>query len=80
MSEVFDPNEWITSKEAAEISGFTQAYFRILVKRRRVKSVKRGNTLFFQKNDILEFLAQQDLMGRKKFTPLKHRATSEMPQ
>jgi len=36
-----NPTEWITTKEAAELTGYTPAYFRQLIKRGRLQARKR---------------------------------------
>jgi len=42
VTESFNPTEWITTKEAAELTGYTMARFRQLAKAETVEAQKRG--------------------------------------
>jgi hypothetical protein len=42
VTETFNPTEWITTKEAAELTGYTMARFRQLAKAEAVEAQKRG--------------------------------------
>jgi excisionase family DNA binding protein len=42
MTDDFNPTEWITTKEAAKLTGYTAAYFRQLIARGRLEAGKIG--------------------------------------
>ena len=49
-----DVTEWITTKEAAELTGYTPAYFRQLILRGRLGAEKRGRDWFLDKREVME--------------------------
>lgn len=51
MTDDFNPVEWITTKEAAELTGYADAYIRQLIGRGRLKAKKRGRDWFLSKAD-----------------------------
>ena len=42
MTEGFNPTEWITTKEAAELTGYTPSYIREAISRGRLDAQKIG--------------------------------------
>ncbi|NLF03352.1 MAG: excisionase family DNA-binding protein [Anaerolineales bacterium] len=69
MTDDFNPKEWITTHEAAELTGYTAAYFRQLLLRGRLRGQKRGRDWFLDKQEVLDFAAQMRGLGPAKYDP-----------
>ncbi|MFP4394728.1 MAG: helix-turn-helix domain-containing protein [Anaerolineales bacterium] len=68
--KTFDPIQWITTGEAAELTGYTAAYFRQLIQRGKLHSVeKRGRDWFLDKAEVLAYKAKMKDLGSAKFDP-----------
>jgi excisionase family DNA binding protein len=65
----FDPIEWITTGEAAELTGYATAYIRQLIKRGRLKAKKRGRDWFLDKAEVLAYVEKMTRLGDEKFNP-----------
>jgi excisionase family DNA binding protein len=52
MSDNFNPTEFITTKEAAELTGYDDAHIRRLVGGGRLPALKRGGVWFLDKQRI----------------------------
>jgi excisionase family DNA binding protein len=68
-AENFDPVEWITTTEAAELTGYTDAYLRQLIGRDRLQAKKRGRDWFLSKADVLAYAKEMKRLGSAKFDP-----------
>jgi excisionase family DNA binding protein len=73
----FNPNEWITTQEAAEITGYTTRNLTKMAKRGNIEAVKRGNMLFFRTNDIIRYAQLMQAMGKTKHTPKSKRQKAD---
>ncbi len=71
----FNPGEWITTQEAAKITGYTKRNLTKMAKSGNIQSVKRGNMLFFKLGDILQYVQLMQAMGTAKHTPKSKRKT-----
>ena len=69
MTEDFNPTEWITTKEAAELTGYTDAYLRQLIGRGRLRAKKRGRDWFLSKADVLAYAEEMKRLGPAKYDP-----------
>jgi len=69
----FNPGEWITTQEAAKITGYTKRNLTKMAKSGNIQSVKRGNMLFFRLGDILQYVQLMQAMGTAKHTPKSKR-------
>jgi len=69
MTEDFNPIEWITVPEAAELTGYADAYIRQLIGRGRLQAKKRGRDWFLNKADILAYAEEMNRLGSSKFDP-----------
>lgn len=66
----FDPLQWITTAEAAELTGYTPAYFRQLIRRGKLHSVKkRGRDWFLDKAEVLAYKQKMERLGDAKYDP-----------
>jgi len=73
----FDPIEWITTSEAAVLTGYATAYFRQLIKRGRLKAKKRGRDWFLSKADVLAYKAKMTALGDRKYNPWRDELEEE---
>ena len=80
MPTDINPTEWITTREAAELTGYAAAYFRQLIKRGRLQARKRGRDWFLDKAEILAYAETMDRLGKKKYDPWRTGARSKNDQ
>lgn len=64
-----DFTEWITTKEAAELTGYSIQYVRRLVRQERVKARKWANTWMIDKDALFSYKEKMDGLGDNKFDP-----------
>ena len=76
MSEQFEtvdtpkfPKEWITTSEAAELSGYRQSSIRRSLIAGTIPGEKHGRDWFIKRSDILEYVRRMRELGKKKHTP-----------
>jgi len=69
MADTFNPTEWITTKEAAALTGYTTAYFRQLIAGGRLKARKRGRDWFLNREEVLTYAEEMKQLGREKYNP-----------
>ena len=66
------PTDWITTQEAAELTGYATAYFRQLIQRGRLHQVqKRGRDWFLSKGEVLAYAQRMRHLGQSKHDPTK---------
>lgn len=58
--------EWITTNEAAEISGYHPDYVRKLVQAGKIKAQKFGETWMVSRQSLLAYLRQVELLGERR--------------
>jgi len=63
--------EWLTTEQAAQLTGYSQAYMRQLAERGRVMALKAGRDWLLQRASLLEFAAQMEALGTDKHNPWK---------
>jgi excisionase family DNA binding protein len=71
VTETFNPTEWITTKEAAELTGYTMARFRQLAKAETVEAQKRGRDWFLKKASVQEWADRMKQLGTAKHDPTR---------
>jgi excisionase family DNA binding protein len=69
IPEEFTPNQWITTVEAAVLTGYTSAYFRQLIKRGKIHAEKRGRDWFLDRAEVLAYAEKMERLGPAKFDP-----------
>lgn len=69
MTDNFNPTEWITTKEAAELTGYAGAHLRLLIGRGRLQAAKRGGAWFLRKKDVLAYAEEMKRLGSAKHDP-----------
>jgi excisionase family DNA binding protein len=80
MTDNFNPAEWITTSEAAELTGYAAAYFRQMIKRGRLKAQKRGRDWFLSKEEVLAYAEEMKQLGSKKYDPWRTGARDSKEQ
>ena len=71
MPDDFNRTEWITTKEAAELTGYTTARFRQLAIKGIVVAQKRGRDWFLDKSSVLAWAEEMKRLGTAKHDPTK---------
>jgi excisionase family DNA binding protein len=69
MAETFNPTEWITTSEAAELAGYTPSYIRKAIGRGLLRAQKRGRDWFLKKADVLTYAEKMEQLGSQKHSP-----------
>jgi excisionase family DNA binding protein len=60
---------WITTKEAANMTGYTTVYVRRLAREGRVDAQKAGRDWLLKRQSLLEYKARMDRLGPSKHSP-----------
>jgi len=60
---------WVTTRQAAELSGYTVVYIRRLIKRGRVEAIKTGRDWLINHSSLLSYKARMDTLGPQKHNP-----------
>lgn len=61
--------EWITTEEAAEISGYHVNYVRRLMRQGKIEGRKAGTMWWIDRDSLKEYLALVEELGSKRFGP-----------
>jgi excisionase family DNA binding protein len=69
MAEAFNPTEWITTKEAAELTGYTARYLRKAIARGRLQGIRRGRDWFLKRDEVLSYAEEMRRLGPAKHDP-----------
>jgi excisionase family DNA binding protein len=76
QSTIPNLTEWITTAEAAEMTGYTTARFRQLAKNGTVVAQKRGRDWFLDKSSVLTWAETMKRLGTSKHDPTRAWAES----
>lgn len=60
---------WIDTKEAAEVTGYSAVYVRLLARNGRVEARKVGRDWLIERTSLLAFKAEMDRLGNDKHNP-----------
>ncbi len=63
--------DWLTTEDAARLSGYSQAYMRQLAQRKRVPALKAGRDWLLNREALLEYTRGMEAMGNEKHNPWK---------
>lgn len=64
-----DPVEWITTNEAAELTGYSAVTMRQFAREGRLLSMKRGRDWFLSKAAVIAYHQEMQRMGALKHNP-----------
>jgi len=76
MSEDFSPSDWITTKEAAELTGYSSVTFRQFAREGRIKARKWGRDWFLHKESVLNYVNEMENLGTAKHDPTRQHTKS----
>lgn len=60
---------WITTAEAAELTGYAQVTIRQYIHRGTFDAIKRGKTWFVNRYEVLDYKRRMDEAGSAKYAP-----------
>jgi excisionase family DNA binding protein len=61
--------DWITTKEAAELTGYTSAHIRQLIKRGKLQAHKLGRDWFLNRGEVVAYAEKMQRLGPAKYDP-----------
>ena len=67
-----NPNQWLTTSEAAELTGYNKSYLRRLLRKGHIEGVKRGRDWLLSRQSVLEHKRRMDALGTQKHSPKQH--------
>lgn len=71
MAESFNPTEWITTKEAAALTGYNLEYIRQMIRRGVIRAEKRGRDWWVDRASIESYANEMKRLGTAKHDPTK---------
>lgn len=71
MTNDFDPGDWITTKEASELTGYSVQYIRRLMRQERVVARKWLRDWAISRKSLLEYKNKMDELGQARHDPWK---------
>jgi len=69
MTNNSNPTEWITTAEAAEMTGYHVKYVRRLVRESKIEGAKRGRDWWVDKASVEKYIDQMKKLGTSKHDP-----------
>jgi len=71
MPDDFNPTEWITTQEAADLTGYSSVTLRQFAREGRIRSRKRGRDWFLSKSEVLAYAEKMTRLGTSKHDPTR---------
>lgn len=68
---------WLTTDESAELTGYSVAYLRRLVREGRVLAHKVQREWLVNRDSLVAYKTKMDRLGRAKFSPRREVETSQ---
>ncbi|HEY64245.1 MAG TPA: helix-turn-helix domain-containing protein [Caldilineae bacterium] len=59
--------EWISVKEAAEISGYKPAYLRQLIRQGRISAERKGTMYWIDRSSLQAYVDEMKRLGTQRF-------------
>lgn len=75
MSDEFNPTQWVTTNEAAAMTGYTAALVRYLARKGYVKARKFGRDWMIDHEDMQAYAETMESLGTAKHNPTRHSNT-----
>lgn len=69
MVDQFSPIEWLTTEEAAALTGYNVRYLRQLVNEGKLTAVRRGGILWIEGNSAKAYADEMKSLGSSKHDP-----------
>lgn len=84
MSDDFNPTDWITTNEAAELTGYEAAHVRYLAKKGDIGSKKFGRDWMIDRESVQAYAEEMERLGAAKHDPwrsgVRQRVQEEPPE
>lgn len=71
MGDAFKPTDWITTKEAAELTGYSPVTLRQFAREGRIEGIKRGRDWFLRTDELLDYARKMQELGTAKHDPTR---------
>ena len=68
--------DWITTEEAAELSGYHIFYLRRVIRSGKIKAEKKGGSWWIDRSSLLEYSKQATTSDDKRHGPKKKQSSS----
>ncbi len=69
MPDDFNPIEWITVPEAAQLTGYSPVTLRQFAREGRINGRKRGRDWFLDRKSVLTYVEEMKRLGTAKHDP-----------
>jgi excisionase family DNA binding protein len=69
MSESFCPIDWLTTAEAAKLTGYHVRYLRQLINDGKIQAIKRGGIFWIDKENVQQYANEMKRLGPAKHDP-----------
>ena len=80
MPEDFNPTEWITTKEAAELTGYFVTHVRHLIRKGHIKGQKFGRDWMVDRDSVLAYAKEMEQLGEAKYDPWRTGSRKRKPE
>jgi len=65
----FSPTEWITTQEAADLTGYSVQYLRRIIRQGRIKARKWVSAWMVDRKALLDYKQEMDSLGLERHNP-----------
>jgi len=62
-------SDWLTTREAADLTGYSVQYLRRVIRRGRVRARKWANTWMVDRSTLLDYKQEMDSLGPRRHDP-----------
>jgi excisionase family DNA binding protein len=69
MTNDFNPTEWITTAEAAELTGYDVTHIRLLVRKGSITGRKFGRDWMIDRESVKDYAEEMKRLGLAKYDP-----------
>lgn len=69
MAEDFNPAEWITTNQAAALTGYDYAHIRRMARLGQLPAMKLGRDWFVHRESVIKHLREMEALGPAKHDP-----------
>lgn len=69
MPQDFDLTQWITTQEAARLTGYSSELFRVLARKGAIAAYKMGRDWLLSREAVLEHYKEMQALGTDKHNP-----------
>jgi excisionase family DNA binding protein len=71
MPDNSSPTEWITTAEAAELTGYNLEYIRQMIRRGVIEAQKKGRDWWVDRASIEAYADEMKRLGAAKYSPVR---------